>query len=70
MKREPSKSVSERTWCWFERTQIVWVRFDLDRDGNGRADFEDDLYLLGFGTEGDPAGTNAFMPSSRSRSGR
>ena len=24
----------------FERTQVVWVRTDLDRDGNGRPDFQ------------------------------
>ena len=45
----------------FERTQIVWVRTDLDRDGNGRADFEDDMLRLGFATTGDAAGTNAFV---------
>lgn len=45
----------------FERTQVVWVRFDLDRDENGRPDFEDDLYRLGLMAEGDPAGSNARM---------
>jgi hypothetical protein len=45
----------------FERTQIVWVRTDLDRDGNGRADFDDDLLRLGFTTANDPSGTNAYM---------
>ena len=45
----------------FERTQIVWVRTDLDRDGNGRPDFGDDMLRLGFATAGDPAGTNAWM---------
>lgn len=45
----------------FERTQIVWVRTDLDRDGNGRADFEDDMLRLGFATTGDAAGTNAYV---------
>ena len=45
----------------FERTQVVWTRFDLDREGNGRSDFEDDLYKLGFLAEGDPSGTNARM---------
>lgn len=45
----------------FERTQIVWVRTDLDRDGNGRTDFEDDMLRLGFATNGDPAGTNAYV---------
>lgn len=43
----------------FERTQVVWARTDLDRDHNGRADFDDDLLRLGLATEGDPAGTNA-----------
>lgn len=43
----------------FERTQIVWARFDLDRDGNGRADFDDDLLQLGLATAGDPLGSNA-----------
>lgn len=45
----------------FERTQVCHVRFDLDRDGNGRADFEDELLLLGLITDGDPIGTNAYM---------
>lgn len=45
----------------FERTQVVWVRTDLDRDGNGVADFDDDLRRLGFTTIGDPLGTNAAM---------
>jgi hypothetical protein len=45
----------------FERTQVVWVRFDLDRNGNGRSDFEDDLVDLGLIAAGDPAGTNATM---------
>jgi hypothetical protein len=45
----------------FERTQVVWVRFDLDRDGNGRGDLEDDLLRLGLCTAGDPVGTNARM---------
>ena len=45
----------------FERTQIVWVRTDLDRDGNGRADFDDDMLRLGFATGGDPIGRNATM---------
>lgn len=45
----------------FERTQVVWVRFDLDRDGNGRADFEDDLLALGLIAAGDPIGSNARM---------
>lgn len=43
----------------FERTQVVWVRTDLDRDGNGRADFDDDLLRLGLAATGDPAGTNS-----------
>ncbi len=45
----------------FERTQLVWVRSDLDRDGNGTADFDDDLRRLGLTTAGDPAGTNGFV---------
>ncbi|MFT7535698.1 MAG: hypothetical protein ACI85K_001651 [Hyphomicrobiaceae bacterium] len=45
----------------FERTQVVWVRTDLDRDGNGTNDFADDMLRLGFGTAGDPNGTNAYM---------
>lgn len=43
----------------FETTQVVWVRTDLDRDGNGRSDFDDDLYRMGLATEGDNAGTNS-----------
>lgn len=45
----------------FERSHVVWVRLDLDRDGNGRADFEDDLLALGLVAAGDPSGTNARM---------
>lgn len=45
----------------FERTHVVWVRFDLDRDGNGTSDFEDDLTRLGLITPGDPLGTNDYM---------
>ena len=45
----------------FERTQIVWVRTELDRDGNGRRDFTDDMIRLGFATEGDPNGTNDWL---------
>ena len=45
----------------FERTQVVWVRFKMDRNGNGRGDLEDDLLRLGLATAGDPTGTNAFM---------
>tara|TARA_R110002094_G_scaffold14086_1_gene24903 strand:- start:540 stop:3530 length:2991 start_codon:yes stop_codon:yes gene_type:complete len=45
----------------FERTQVVWVRSDLDRDGNGTADFADDMIRLGFNSAGDPSGTNAYM---------
>lgn len=47
----------------FERTQLVWVRHDLDRDGNGTADFDDDLRRLGLATAGDAAGTNGFVRS-------
>ena len=45
----------------FERTQLVWVRTDLDRDDNGTDDFTDDMVRLGFNTAGDPSGTNAYM---------
>ncbi|MFT4513075.1 MAG: hypothetical protein ACI89X_000761 [Planctomycetota bacterium] len=45
----------------FERTQVVWVRTDLDRDGNGTPDFADDMLRLGFNTAGDASGTNAYM---------
>jgi hypothetical protein len=45
----------------FERTHVVWVRTDLDRDGNGRGDFLDDLIKLGLCAEGDPAGLNERM---------
>ncbi len=45
----------------FERTHVVWVRADLDRDGNGQPDFLDDLVKLGLATRGDPAGINARM---------
>ena len=45
----------------FERTQVVWARIDLDRDGNGRADFEDDMLRLGLATAGDPLGTNDYV---------
>lgn len=45
----------------FERTQVVWMRTDMDRDGNGTPDFEDDMLRLGFATAGDPLGTNVRM---------
>lgn len=45
----------------FERTHVVWTRTDMDRDGNGRSDFVDDLVKLGFVTIGDPAGLNERM---------
>jgi len=45
----------------FERTQVVWVRADLDRDNNGTGDFDQDMLRLGFATAGDPAGTNTRM---------
>src|SRR5690606_40622637 len=45
----------------FDRTQVVWVRFDIDRDGNGRGDLDDDLLALGLAAAGDPLGTNARM---------
>jgi len=47
----------------FERTQVVWVRFDLDRNHNGRADLLDDLLRLGLATAEDSAGTNQYMMS-------
>lgn len=43
----------------FERLQVVWVRFDMDRDSNGKPDFTDDLLRLGLIAEGDPIGRNA-----------
>jgi hypothetical protein len=45
----------------FDRTQTVWVRFDLDRNGNGTGDFVEDLMRLGLIAEGDPAGANDRM---------
>jgi hypothetical protein len=45
----------------FERTQVVWVRTDLDRAAGGMPDFDGDLLLLGLTTTGDPIGTNASM---------
>jgi len=45
----------------FERTQVVWVRTDLDRDNNGRGDFLDDMLRLGLAAEGDPSGANAWL---------
>ncbi len=45
----------------FDGPQLVWVRTDLDRDGNDVPDFEDDMLRLGFATAGDPLGTNAWM---------
>ncbi|MBL9079167.1 MAG: Ig-like domain-containing protein [Planctomycetes bacterium] len=45
----------------FERTQVVWVRTDLDRDSNGTPDFDEDLLRLGLATAGDPIGRNAAM---------
>lgn len=45
----------------FESTQVVWVRADLDRDGNGRPDFDDDLIRLGLATAADPQHTNATV---------
>ncbi|MGA1607137.1 MAG: Ig-like domain-containing protein [Planctomycetota bacterium] len=45
----------------FETTQVVWVRTDLDRDGNGRNDFDDDLHRLGLVADGDPLGHNARL---------
>ena len=45
----------------FERTQVVWVRMDLDRDDNGESDFAEDMLRLGFHAAGDPRGTNDYM---------
>ena len=45
----------------FERTQTVWVRFDLDRNADGVPDFDEDLLRLGLAADGDPAGTNTFI---------
>ena len=45
----------------FERTQVVWVRTDLDRDNDGTPDFDEDMLRLGFATAGDPIGSNASM---------
>lgn len=45
----------------FERTHVVWVRADLDRDGSGLPDFLDDLIKLGLAAAGDPAGLNGRM---------
>lgn len=46
----------------FERTQLVWVQFDTDREGGGRgdgkADFVEDMHDLGLGVDGDPIGAN------------
>jgi hypothetical protein len=45
----------------FERTQVVWVRTDLDRDNNGVSDFAEDMLRLGLATVGDPSGSNAWL---------
>lgn len=45
----------------FERTQVVWVRAELDRDGNGVGDFEDDMTRLGLAAAGGDAGAIAFV---------
>lgn len=45
----------------FERPQVVWLRTDLDRDDNGRPDFDDDMLRLGFATASDPLGHNARL---------
>ncbi len=49
----------------FERTQIVWVRFDTDREGKGKGDgtpdFDQDLLDYGLLSKGDPIKRNAFM---------
>jgi hypothetical protein len=49
----------------FERLQLVWVRFDMDREGHGQGDgdpdFDQDLMDYGLMTAGDPSGTNDRM---------
>lgn len=45
----------------FDRMQVVWLRADLDRNGNGIPDFDDDMLRLGLATAGDPRGTNAWV---------
>ncbi len=45
----------------FDRLQVVWLRADLDRNGNGVPDFDDDMLRLGLATAGDPRGTNAWV---------
>ena len=45
----------------FERTQVVWIRTELDRNNNGRGDFADDMLRLGLQSEGDPNGSNAWL---------
>ncbi|MEY4673137.1 MAG: hypothetical protein RL148_921 [Planctomycetota bacterium] len=45
----------------FERLQVVWLRADLDRNGNGTPDFEEDMLRLGLASSGDPRGTNAWV---------
>jgi len=45
----------------FERTQVVWIRTDLDRDNNQRNDFLDDMLRLGLAAEGDPSGANGWL---------
>jgi hypothetical protein len=39
----------------------VWLRTDLDRNGNGRSDFADDLVHLGLASATDPIGANARL---------
>lgn len=45
----------------FERTQVVWVRAELDRDGNGVTDFDDDMARLGLAAAGGHPGAIAFV---------
>lgn len=47
----------------FDRLQVVWLRADLDRNGNGTPDFDEDMLRLGLATTGDPRGTNAWVRS-------
>ncbi len=44
----------------FDRTQVVWVRAEMDRDGNGAPDLDDDMLRLGLASNGGHAGAIAF----------
>lgn len=45
----------------FEKTQICWVRFDLNRDGSTKQDFEEDLIAYGLISASNPLGKNAAL---------